>query len=131
MSPKEINKRIFSSNNSFLLISKIFSVNWVSGLIGYKYIFTNTFKKRFAYVLTVLCNIQFTNFERAHRYYLTAIRHLGGIKLLMQKSTDSSQIVENRMESFVESMEMLLHEGLSQLYLVKQSPAECLSTVKI
>uniref|UniRef100_A0A915LVD8 Cohesin loading complex subunit SCC4 homolog n=1 Tax=Meloidogyne javanica TaxID=6303 RepID=A0A915LVD8_MELJA len=82
----------------------------------------------FAYVLTVLCNIQFTNFEKAHRYYLTAIRHLGGIKLLMQKSTDSSQIVENRMESFVESMEMLLHEGLSQLYLVKQSPAESLST---
>lgn len=83
----------------------------------------------FAYVLTVLCNIQFGNFERAHRYYLTAIRHLGGIRLLMQKSTNSSQIVENRMESFIESMEMLLHEGLSQLYLVRQSPAESLSTI--
>ncbi|KAF7638797.1 hypothetical protein Mgra_00001880 [Meloidogyne graminicola] len=83
----------------------------------------------FAYVLTVLCNIQFSNFERAHRYYLTAKRHLGGIRLLMQKSSDSWKIVENRMEIFIESMEMLLNEGIVQLYLIKQNPKESLSSI--
>jgi hypothetical protein len=47
----------------------------------------------------------------------------------MQKSINLLQINENRMETFIESMEMLLHEGLAQLYLVKQSPVESLLTV--
>lgn len=47
----------------------------------------------------------------------------------MQKSSDSWKIVENRMEIFIESMEMLLNEGIVQLYLIKQNPKESLSSV--
>lgn len=77
-------------------------------------------------MLTVLCNIQYANFERAHRYHGTAMKHLDGMRTLMRTTWP---VVENRTEEFIERMEMLLHEGLAQLQLVRGSPGESLSSV--
>ncbi|KAL3076703.1 hypothetical protein niasHS_013499 [Heterodera schachtii] len=80
-----------------------------------------------AYTLTVLCNIQYSNFERAHRYFGTALKHFEGIKALMRKS--NWPMAGLRLGEFVARMELVLHEAMAQTHLVLGSPRESLSTI--
>lgn len=68
------------------------------------------------------------NFERAHRYHDTALRHLEGLRVIMRKSTWEG-VVEMRMEQFLDRMEMLLYEGMAQFHLIRGNPDECLKQV--
>lgn len=52
-----------------------------------------------AYVLTVLANIQYSNYERAIRYYGTALQHFDALKALMRKS--SWAVVEHNHEEMI------------------------------
>uniref|UniRef100_A0A914I245 MAU2 chromatid cohesion factor homolog n=1 Tax=Globodera rostochiensis TaxID=31243 RepID=A0A914I245_GLORO len=80
-----------------------------------------------AYALTVLCNIQYSNFERAHRYYGTALKHFEGMKVLMRKS--NWPMAEHRLGEFVVRMELVLHEAVSQSHLVLGNPQDSISSI--
>lgn len=80
-----------------------------------------------AYVLTVLSNIQYSNFDRAHRYYATAIQHFDGLKAAIHKS--SWPIVEKGSDEFISRMELVLHEAVTQTQLVKSNPQESINSV--
>lgn len=81
-----------------------------------------------AYVFTVLANIQYSNFERAHRYYGTARQHFQSLRNAMRRSADWP-VVEHADERLVSRMEMLLHEAIAQTQLVLGNPREALSSV--
>jgi hypothetical protein len=49
--------------------------------------------------ISVLCNVQYSNLERAHRYYGTALKHLEGLRHLMRKSNWT--VVRFRDEEFI------------------------------
>ncbi|KAI1728310.1 cohesin loading factor domain-containing protein [Ditylenchus destructor] len=80
-----------------------------------------------AYVLTVLSNIQYSNLDRAHRYYTTALQHFDGLKSLMRKS--SWEIVGRGHEEMIGRMEMLLYESMAQTQLVIGNPQESLNNI--
>jgi len=73
-----------------------------------------------AYVLTVLCNVQYSNFERAHRYYATALKHFEGLRLLMKKN--DLVTIKPQHEEFVDRMELLLYESVAQTQLIQANP---------
>jgi hypothetical protein len=81
----------------------------------------------FAYVLTVLCNIQYSNFERAHRYLGISQKHLEGMQILMRQRT--WPVLEHRTELFIQRMEALLQEGAAQMYLVMGNTSGSLDSV--
>lgn len=80
-----------------------------------------------AYVLTVLCNIQYSNFERAHRYYGIALKHIESLRIMSRKS--SWPIMERCHEEFLNQLETLLYEGVAQTQLIMGRPADCLNNV--
>lgn len=81
----------------------------------------------FAYVLTVLSNIQYSNFERAHRYFATALQHFEKLKTRMRQS--SWPVVERRDEEFIGQLEALLYEAVSQTQLILGNPRDTLNNV--
>lgn len=80
-----------------------------------------------AYVLTVLANVQYSNFDRANRYYLIALQHFERLKSLMRKS--SWPLVEHYEEEFIGQLELLLYEATAQTQLVIGNPLESINNV--
>lgn len=80
-----------------------------------------------AYVLTVLANIQYSNFDRAHRYYSIALQHFERLKSLMRKSSWS--LVESFEEEFIGQLELLLYEATAQTQLILGNPLESINNV--
>ncbi|KAH7730146.1 Cohesin loading factor [Aphelenchoides avenae] len=82
-----------------------------------------------AYVLTVLCNIQYSNFERAHRYYGIALKHIESLRIMSRKST--WPIMERCHEEFLNQLETLLYEGVAQTHLIMGRPADSLNNIEM
>lgn len=82
-----------------------------------------------AYVLTVIANIQYSQFDRAHRYYANALQHFSNLKEMMSRK--GWMVVERSHEELVTEMEMLLYESVAQTQLVLGCPQESLNIVRV
>ncbi|KAI6234461.1 Cohesin loading complex subunit SCC4-like protein [Aphelenchoides fujianensis] len=80
-----------------------------------------------AYVLTVLCNIQFNNLDRAHRYFQTSIKHFESLRQVWHRS--SWPIIERRHEELADRLEILVYEAIAPTFLVVARPEDCLSHI--